>query len=147
MSQQPFGHDVASHWQTPFGLHSCPVPQAAHRLPPLPHEPDPSLLVASQVPAIVQHPCAQVFGSHPHVPLERSQRPSLHAWHVAPAVPQAVPDCDAYGTQLPTGSQQPAGQAVGSQTHRPDVVLQSCPWAQLAHAAPAAPHDVFVSDA
>jgi hypothetical protein len=37
--QQPLGHEVELHWQTPAPSHACPLGQAPQVAPPVPQEP------------------------------------------------------------------------------------------------------------
>jgi hypothetical protein len=78
------------------------------------------------------------------LPLVVSQRLFEHAVQVAPAAPHWLSDCEEYGTHAPP-LQQPFGQEIASQTHRP--LLHSRPDAHAAQAAPAAPHELPDSEA
>jgi hypothetical protein len=76
--------------------------------------------------------------------LPQLQAPLLQVWpdaHVPqalPAEPHAVVDCADSATQWPCESQQPFGQEVGLQTHRPPA-SQAWPVAHAAQVAPAVP--------
>jgi hypothetical protein len=102
-----------------------------------PHDELDSLESASHEPAL-QQPA--------HELLPQPQAPPEHAWpeahepHAAPAVPQALDDCDAYGTHaLPL--QQPLGHDVALQTHWPVLVSHCCPDAHAVQPAPAVPQE------
>jgi hypothetical protein len=90
--QHPFGHDVASqtHWPV-LVLHSWPVEQAAHAVPPAPHDAFDSLDSSSHV-----EPLQQPEHEDPpqlHTPLVHAC-PEPHVLHTAPAVPHTENDCD-----------------------------------------------------
>jgi hypothetical protein len=94
----------------------------------------------------LQQPFGQVFELHEQVPLVVSQRLFAQAPQAAPPVPHSEPDCDAYATHV-FPLQQPFGQEFASQTHDPLFALHSWPDGHAEHAAPAVPHEPFVSEA
>jgi len=116
VSQQPLGHDVASHTHL-VPLQCWPLAQAVHAAPPLPHAL--SVLPAEHVVALLQHPLAQDVAVHTHCPLPLHRSPLPHAWQLTPPTPQ-VPVDDVW--HWPFASQQPLGQVVASHTHLPCVV-------------------------
>lgn len=114
--QQPFGHEAASQTHWPPALHSCPVTQAAHATPPVPHELVDSLAYASHVPLVppLQHPLGHVSALHEHRPLVVSQRLFAQGAHAMPREPQSAADCeDGWTHVLPL--QHPVGQLDGPQ--------------------------------
>jgi hypothetical protein len=132
LSQQPLGHEAASHTHLPWALHSWWVAQAAHE-PPL--APQVVFDAVTQVP-FEQHPLQLVPPQLQAPPLQAW--PEEHAPQAFPPEPQALVDCADVATQLPPVSQQPFGHEAGVQTQVPEVP-QVCPLWQLPHAAPAAP--------
>ncbi len=146
--QQPAGQEVASQTHCPVVfLHSCPLAQAAHEAPEVPHEPFDSEAYASQVPLEppTQHPFGHVVASHEQTPVVVSQRPLAQAVHAAPLLPHCPGDSDVKGTQLEP-LQQPFAHEVALQTHFP-AALHSWPDAQAPHAAPPVPHEALDSEA
>ena len=89
----------------------------------------------------LQHPPGHEAALHTHWPL------ALHAWPIAqpaqaaPPVPHEEADSDEYASQGPVVPplQHPFGHVFASQVQVP-VVVSHRPLAQLAHAAPPAPH-------
>jgi hypothetical protein len=142
--QQPVAHDDASHTHCPVVvLHSCPVAQAPHVAPPVPHDAVDSEAYTSHVPIVppLQQPLGQVFALHEHRPTVVSHSALPHAWQAAPPVPHSEADSLEYGTHvLPL--QQPFGHDTASHTHCPVVGLHSWPAVHAAHAAPPVPHDM-----
>lgn len=132
-SQQPLGHDEALQTQAPCALHAWFAAQATHWPPLAPHCPE---------DAVTHWPLAQ---QPLQLMLPQLQAPLLQVWPDAhmpqalPAEPHAVVDCADVATQRPCESQQPFGQDVGLQTHRPPA-SHAWPAAQAAQAAPAVPH-------
>ncbi len=92
--QQPFGQVVASHVQTPAELHPCPLGQAAHAPPPLPHSDADSYPNGMQTP-LLQQPLGQEAASQTQAPEALHACPFAHAAHAAPPVPQEAVDSDA----------------------------------------------------
>jgi hypothetical protein len=116
--------------------------------PEAPHDGVDSDAYASQVPVVppLQQPPEHVLASHEQTPTVASHRPFAQAPHDAPPLPHCNEVCEAYGTHwLPL--QQPLEHDVASQTHWPVVLSHSWPVAHDPHATPAAPHEVFDSDA
>jgi hypothetical protein len=131
-SQQPLGHEVASHTQPPL-TQRWPAAQA---LPPGPHEQE----VPTQRSALAPHatqaappeaqpvagPLAvqvlpvqqvlQVMAQPVHAP-PTHESPELHVTHALPAVPQLVGSVAVM--QLLPRSQQPLPHEVASHTHMP----------------------------
>jgi hypothetical protein len=107
-SQQPIGHDVASHTHEPLALHSWPCAHAAHMLPAAPHV---LLFDVWQAPASLQQPV------QPAPPQEQDwlsqDWPVAHVTHFAPPEPHSP------GTfplaHRPLESQQPAAHVAGPQ--------------------------------
>jgi hypothetical protein len=83
--------------------------------------------------------------AHVHAPVLHDS-PEPHALHAEPPVPHCIPDCDPKGTHAPAALQQPLGHDVASQAQAPVLLSHSCPAAQAAQLAPAAPHAMAVSD-
>jgi len=139
-SQQPLGHDAASHVQEYLLLadsaHSWPAAHAAHTAL-LPHE-------AFVFPALhvvpLQHPLHFVTSQVHELP-EHDWVPA-QVTHAAPPVPQLADD----GVwHVPSRAQHPLGHDVAEQPHLPVSVLHDWPAGQMPHAAPAAPHMLVVS--
>jgi hypothetical protein len=107
-AQQPFGHDVELHTQPPpVRLHVCPVPQAAHPAPPVPHEPFDCDEGASHVLPL-QQPAGHELALHTHWPVVVSHTwPLPHALHVAPPAPHE-PLFSFASASHPVPLQQPA---------------------------------------
>jgi hypothetical protein len=139
-SQQPLGHDVASHTHLPCALQRWFALHATH-WPPLtpqlvfdeawhtPFEQQPAQLVLPQLHAPLLHVC-----------------PVEHVPHALPDAPHAAAVCPAWATQRFCASQHPPGHDAGVHTHAP-VLLHTCPVAHAPHAAPRAPHAAALSDA
>lgn len=78
----------------------CPVGQAAHIAPPVPHELGPICAAySSHLPAAVQQPVGHVLASHTQVPLVVlpllvSHRPFAQGAQLAPEAPHCVGDSD-----------------------------------------------------
>jgi hypothetical protein len=71
-----------------------------------------------------------------HWPTVLSQRsPVVHAAQLAPAVPHCASLSLAQGTQV-FPLQHPLGHEVASHTQAPELLLHSCPDAQLPQVAP-----------
>jgi hypothetical protein len=92
--QQPLGQVLASHVQTPAALHPCPLGQAAHVPPALPHSDDDSYPNGMHTP-LLQQPLGHEAASQTHAPEALHACPLAHAAHAAPPVPQDVVDSDA----------------------------------------------------
>jgi hypothetical protein len=143
-SQQPPGHEVASHTHCPLPLHSCPVAHLAQALPPEPHDAFDSLVKASQVVPPLQQPAHEAVPPHEHCPPEH-ESPALHAPHFLPPDPHSEPVCFPNSTHV-SPLQQPVAHEVASQTHLPVVMSHSCPFAHALQLSPLLPHDVFSSE-
>jgi hypothetical protein len=119
-------------------LHESPELQAPQAAPPVPHtEPDCDANGTHVLP--LQHPAGHDVASQTHFPLVGSHScPAPHAPQIAPPVPHAVLDCEAYGSHEPP-LQQPAAHVLESQAQTPFVVSHS-PFAHAAHDAPPVPH-------
>ncbi len=142
--QQPLGQVVESHEQVPLVVSHRPFVHDEHAAPPVPHIEADCEVYATHVEPL-QQPFGHEVALQTHWPVVVLHIwPVPHAAHATPPVPHDVFVSDAYGSQvLPL--QQPFGHEVASQTHCPVFLLHSWPVAHAAHAAPAAPHDVFVS--
>jgi hypothetical protein len=85
-SQQPPGHEVASHTHVPVPLHSCPCLQPTQAAPLTPHA---AFVGVTQLPVTSQQPLGHEAASQMHPP-------SPHAWpggqvtHAAAPVPHAA---------------------------------------------------------
>ena len=91
-SQQPLGHEAASHTHR-VPLQCWPPAQTAHVAPPLPHAA--SVLPAVHVVALLQHPLEHELAVHAHWPLPLHASPGPQAWQLTPPVPQ-VPLLDVW---------------------------------------------------
>ena len=142
-TQQPLGHVVASHEQTPAVLSQRPFAQDAHATPPIPHWEEDCEAEGTHVLPLQQPPAHEV-ASQTHCPVVLLHScPEAHAPHDAPPAPHEVFDSEAYASQvLPL--QQPFGHEVPLHTHCP-LPLHCWVGAHAAHAAPPAPHDAFDS--
>jgi hypothetical protein len=107
-SQQPFGHDAASHTQAPEAPHSCPAAHATHAAPFLPHA---AFVAVTHCPEPLQQPDAHDVPPHVHDPWLQDW-PTLQAVQAAPCVPQAA--AVGVDTQWPLPSQQPPGHDAAS---------------------------------
>ena len=90
-SQQPCGHELASHTQLPVVLHSCPVGQALHATPPVPHDVADSPESGSHTP-LLQQP-AHAPPPHVHMPALHAP-PVEHMPQATPPVPHSDEDCE-----------------------------------------------------
>ena len=149
MSQQPFGHDVASHMQPPEtqrwpGAHWVPpgpheqlvptqrsasMPQATHEAPPV-AQPTAGPGALQVLPA--QQPLVHVEAQPAQMPLVQLS-PAVHGVQAPPPFPHSVGEVPL--TQAPLPSQQPFGHEVESQTQPPET--QCWP---ASHAFPSEPH-------
>jgi hypothetical protein len=112
--QQPIGHEAALHTHCPL-LHVCPLGQATHATPLLPHDELDSLDgLSHEVPA--QQPL-HAMKKHEHAPLLQLSWVA-HAPHAAPPVPHSAFDWAEVATHV-VPSQHPLGHEVESQTHAP----------------------------
>ncbi len=146
--QQPPGQVFESHEQVPLVLSQRPFVQLPQAAPPTPHCVLDCEAYGTQVLPL-QQPFGHEVASHTH-PEELLEHSSLveQAPHTAPATPHDALVCEAYATHVPptVAVQHPLGHDVASHTHWPVVLLHSCPEPHAPHAAPPAPHEVFVSD-
>ena len=109
-SQQPFGHDVASHTQVPLvASHASPDPQAAHAAPFLPQA---AAVAVTHCPAELQQPLLHEPPPHEHDPLLQVW-PAAQATQAAPCVPHSAAVVGV--TQLSLLSQHPFAQEVALQ--------------------------------
>ncbi len=91
-SQQPFGHEFASHTHL-VALQRWPLAHTAQTPPPVPHAP--ALCPLAQVVALLQHPLEHELVVHTHCPLPLHVSPLPHAWQLAPPTPH-VPLLDVW---------------------------------------------------
>jgi hypothetical protein len=132
LSQQPLGHEAASHTHCPCGLHSCWLPQGVHA-PPL--APQAVFEAVTQAP-FEQQPAQLAPPQLQAPPLQAC--PEAQLPQAAPFEPQALVFCAALRTHLPVASQQPPEQEAGVQAQTP-AAPQAWPLAQEAQVAPPAP--------
>jgi hypothetical protein len=92
----------------------------------------------------LQQPWEQELALHTQLPEPSQVWPEGQARHIAPPLPQELPDCEAKASHDPVGPplQQPIAQDVASQTHCPP--LHSRPVPQLLQTEPPEPHCKFV---
>jgi hypothetical protein len=93
--QQPFGHVLTSHEQSPSVLSQRPFAQAAHALPPEPHSAADCEEDGTHVLPL-QQPLGQEVASQTHCPVVLLHScPVTHDPHAAPPVPQELLDSSA----------------------------------------------------
>lgn len=139
--QQP-AHADPPHEHAPFE-HDWPLLHALQTAPAVPHSLDDCAPYGTHVPPL-QQPFGHDVESQMHSPVVALQRwPVPHAAHVAPPAPHEPDDSDAYASHVPAVPplQQPPGHVTPSHEQVPVPVSQR-PFAQTAHAAPAAPHSL-----
>jgi hypothetical protein len=136
-SQQPFGHEAALQMHAPCALHAWPVAHGTHAAPRPPQ--------AVGEEGMHWPPAQQPL----QLTLPQLQAPSVHVCPVAhmpqarPFAPQTIADCADTSTQFCWLSQQPFGQVVRVHSHLPPGttrMVQTCPAAHGAQAAPPVPH-------
>lgn len=141
-SQQPLGHDVASHTHMP-SMHRWPLAHGA----PDPHAHEPAVQRSARsgsqamhappdVPQVArlgalhvepeQHPVGQLAAQPSHTPAVQPPPPQL--WHAPPPTPHCAGEVPA--SHVPSVRQHP-GQLAPSHSHMPST--QCCP---AAHSAP-----------
>jgi len=138
-SQQPFGQVVGLQTHLPaFVSHVCPVAQAAHIAPAVPHAFIDWPVWARHAPFGWQQPPGQEAGVQTHVPVASQVAPVAHAVQAAPWLPHCW---SVDGTHRPAAVQHPLQEA-RSHAQAPDV--QVCDGAQAVQAAPASPQAAAV---
>jgi hypothetical protein len=120
--------------------HASPPLHGLHATPAVPHSLADWVAYGTQVSPLQQPPGHEV-ASHTHFPLDVHSWPATHAAQLAPSVPQAPFDSEAYPLHVPLMPplQQPFGQVFESQAQSPSVLSQR-PLLQAAQAAPPDPH-------
>ena len=153
--QQPSGHEVGLQTHCPEAVsHAWPESQAAQASPPVPHAATESDPPETHVLPL-QHPVEHDVALQMHWPAVESVPVVSHAWpetqavQAAPPVPHSLSFSLAYATQV-SPLQQPEGHDVALQMHWPAVgsvlvVSHVCPWEQVVHAVPLAPHSALDS--
>jgi hypothetical protein len=124
--------DVVVHWpfeQQPLQLavpqlhapllHAWPVEHFPHEFPLEPHALPDCADSATQCCWLSQQPFGHDDGVQAHTPVALQVWSLAQGLHMAPAAPQVLWLCDAYGRQVPSLLQQPFGQEVASHAHLP----------------------------
>jgi hypothetical protein len=86
VSQQPFGHELASQPQIPFVPHVWPVAQGAQAPPALPQA---AAVGVVQTPSVLQQPSGHEVALQAHAPALQVW-PAAHGAQAAPTLPQAA---------------------------------------------------------